>query len=982
MNFSLLIHSSFFCAASRKVIIPFALLLCTGLNAQQKQGPSLVESVFQQPAANQYKPLTWWHWINGNVTKSGIRKDLVDMKEKGIGGVQFFDAHMYLPPGPVRYGTKEWYDHVRFAIQVCDSLGLEFYMMNSPGWSGSGGPWVTLEQSMKKMVFSETTVATEGTTTIIPRPEAYKGFYKDIAILAIRSGIKSITSEELLKRNCMAKMPFLPKEIPGDDTADALQDNDIIDVGRYFDVVANTLCWQPPAGNWIILRFGYTSTGKVVHPAVPEGTGYEVDKLDTAAVAFQFEQTAGRMIREVGSYTGKTFKGILFDSFEGGFQNWTAAMPSLFRQLKGYDLTGYLPVLTGRKVGSERLSYAFLWDFHDALTRLFARNYYGTMQQLAKRHRLEVFAEGQGGPMSPPFVDAYVDVPMNEFWTGGNITGRANQIKQSVSIANVLGKNLVGAESFTSTPENGKWQNTPYRVKRTGDYAFVYGINKLIFHTYTHQPFDLEPGFTMGRYGMHFGRTNTWWKYAGAWINYLSRCQYLLQQGRMVTDICLLFPRDAVYEFIPNTPRVSDGYNYDICYPDYLARAKWIDNRLQLPSGASYRLLVLPEYGYMTYTTLQDIYRLLTAGCIVSGPPPKAMPDRDGIMLHQKEFDTLVQKLWGRLDGKGNTAAYIGKGQLFYGKPLSEILHQYNLTEDLRFTGTGSSDTLKYIHRNTGDADIYFISNQTDSNTSFNAVFSVKGKLPELWDPVSGNIKPVDDFEVHDNTIRLALTLAPSGSIFVVFSNMLTAGKGKPHATVKNDKPVAMPVNGKWTVEFLDGRGAPARITLPALSSWSLSTDSNIRYYSGRAAYHNNFVLTEKQIKQYKTIQLNLGDIADIGEVIINGRLAGTVWTKPYAADISALIKPGRNELRIIIANRWINRLIGDENIPVNYQYQFDGTKFTNGRMLKWPDWMYDPSKPRNDQRHSFTTWKHYSAGDTLVASGLLGPVRLLMYSR
>lgn len=957
------------------------LLLGLQVNAQDRQSYTLSESVFQHPDLNEYKPLTWWHWINGNVTKDGIRRDLLDMKDKGIGGVQLFDTHMYLPPGPVRYGSKEWYGHVRFAMQICDSLGLEFYMSNSPGWSGSGGPWITLDQSMKKLVYSETNVPAGNTASImLSRPQAYQDYYKDVAVIAIPAG-KAAVSQELITRNGMAKMPYPPENVPKEDTTNALQPNDIIDVTSYFNTTTNKLDWERPRGNWIILRFGYTSTGAKLHPAVEEGTGYEVDKLDTAAVRFQFEQTVGRMIKEAGKYTGKTFKGILFDSFEGGFQNWTATFPDQFKKLKGYNLFKYLPVLTGRKVGSERVTYAFLWDFHDVLTRLFAINYYGTMQKLAHRSHLEMFIEGQGGPMSPAYVDAYADVPMNEFWTTG-LAARASLIKQTVSIAQVLGKNMVGAESFTATPEGGKWQNTPGSMKIAGDYAFVLGINKFIFHTYTHQPFNLEPGFTMGRYGTHFGRTNTWWPYAGAWINYISRCQYLLQQGRTVTDVCLLFPREAVYAFPPKMPGVPEGYDYGICYPDYLATAKWVNNRLQLPSGASYKMLVLPEYSYMTLATLKDIYRLLMEGCIVSGAPPDAAPDMERTVKDKTAYNELVKKIWENLDGKSNITRSVGKGKIFRGKPIAEILHQYNFQKDFRIINTTSGDSVKYTHRSTGNAEIYFLSNQTNSKTSFQAAFRVKDLLPEFWEPVSGKVYEADVFKVENGCTQLPISLPPSGSVFVVFRKPLSLKNPKTNKTTAKDKPLTLQIEDNWTVEFLDGRGAPAKIAMPALESWSVNVDSNIRYYSGKAGYTNRFTLSDNQIKQYKTFLLDLGDMADIGEVFVNGRSAGVIWTKPYEADISSFVKKGLNEIKVVIANRWINRLIGDENVPSGYEYEQGGSKFTKGRMRKWPDWMYDSTKQQNTGRYTFTTWKHYSKNDQLVKSGLLGPVIIKCYNK
>lgn len=945
----------------------------------EEQAAFLSTAVFKNPELNIYKPLTWWHWINGNVTKDGIRKDLTDMKNKGIGGAQLFDTHMYLPPGPVRYGSEKWYEHVRFAIQICDSLGLEFYMANSPGWSGSGGPWITLDQSMKQLVYSETKIFAGDKVPIrLLRPQTYKGYYKDVAILAIPAR-KVVVSKEFTSRNGMASVPYLPSKVPDNDTISALQTYDIIDITPYYDTAANKLNWKPPHGKWIILRFGYTTTGKKLHPAVDEGAGYEVDKLDTAAVRFQFEQTIGRMIKEAGDYTGKTFKGVLFDSFEGGFQNWTASLPDQFQKIKGYSLLPYLPVFAGRKVGSDRLTYAFLWDFHDVLTKLLAVNYYGTMQKLAQKSHLQLFIEGQGGPMSPAYVNAYADVPMNEFWTLG-LDNRVPLIKQTVSIAQILGKNIIGAESFTATPEGSKWQNTPTSLKKTGDHAFALGINKFIFHTYTHQPFNLEPGFTMGRYGTHFGRMNTWWSFAGAWINYLARCQYLLQQGRTVADVCLLFPRDVVYSFAPNTPAVPQGYNYSICYPDYLTKAKWLKNRLQFPSGASFKMLVLPNYGYMELATLKNIYRLLTEGCIIWGTPPKAAPGMVDV-ADTLVYNKLVQKIWGGLDGKHNTTKIVGKGRVFRGRPIAEVLHQYGVQEDIKIL-KDSPDSIKYLHRSTGNTEIYFISNQADQEISFQAVFRVKKDLiPEFWNPVAGNIYRQTVFKVENNGISLPISLPPSGSVFVIFRKLRLDDKPAANNGLGKDSPFSLRIKDNWTVAFLDGRGAPAKIKMPHLTSWSENVDSNIRYYSGRAAYTNTFTLSENQFCQYKTFLLDLGDIADIAEVFVNGKSAGVTWTKPYQANISALVKKGINEIKIVVANRWVNRLIGDENIPSDYEYEQGDRKFTKGRILKWPDWMYDSAKQKSTQRYTFTTWSHYSKKDQLVKSGLLGPVKIKCYA-
>jgi hypothetical protein len=290
------------------------------------------------------RPLGWWHWINGNVTQEGIAADLEAAAKAGMGGVQLFDVEIYLPPGPVRYGTDSWHEHVRFAMRKAAALGLEFHIMNTPGWSASGGPWVTPERSMKRLVWTETAV-TGGAALdrLLPLPDLkpfYSGrgvpkdkFYREIAVLAVPAtterigdlGRKIGWESKPITRAGMADRPGIPLE-------------QVINLTSRLDREGRVRATLPP-GEWIVLRFGYTTTGKTNHPAVPEGHGLEIDKLDAAEVTFQFEQALGRLLREAGPLAGSTFNGLLFDSFEGGFQNWTATFPEQFKALKGYDLS-------------------------------------------------------------------------------------------------------------------------------------------------------------------------------------------------------------------------------------------------------------------------------------------------------------------------------------------------------------------------------------------------------------------------------------------------------------------------------------------------------------------------------------------------------------------------------------------------------------------------------------------------------------------
>jgi hypothetical protein len=1136
-----------------RLILLTIFLFVVKISISQDKGV-LIQKNFANPE-NISKPLTWWHWINGNVTKEGIKKDLIDMKRVGIGGVQMFDTHMYLPKGPVRYGQDIWHEHVQYAIRMCDSLGIEFYMTNSPGWSGAGGPWISLEKSMKQLVYSETDANPLLQKDInLSSPYANLGFYKDITVIAvpaidgeeeIRKKIKTVTSSDgktlkevydedystgvtssafkkgnsyilfqftspivlnsitfdmrsivekigfagsievstdgikykeinkfnykdhfaksanftvsfastnlnflrikldgtknyqlteiklrnlrnitdWYKRTGMSKAPFLNQNLIIKENFQGILQNQIIDLGKYFDPKTGNLVWKNmPAGRWTILRFGYTTTAHKIHPAVDEGTGYEVDKLDPDAVEFQFNQSLGRVIKEAGNLTGKTFKGILFDSFEGGFQNWTEKMPQEFQQRKGYDIKGYLPVLVGRTVETGFKSSAFLWDFQQALSDMFAENYYQIMQRLAHKNNLIIFSETQGGPMSPSNGNRFVDVPMNEFWTEG-AEKREKVIKQTVSIANVLGKNLVGAESFTSKPEFGKWQNLPNNLKKLGDYAFALGINKFIFHTYTHQPYEnILPGFTMGRYGTHFGRTNTWWKYAPEWGDYLGRSQYLLQQGIIVSDICYLFPNDAVYEFPSWVSKIPEGINYDIIYPRYLEGLKINGKELSLSSGAKYKLMILPDYPYMTLETLQKLNTLLLQGASLLGPPPISPPDMAGFTKGKTEFDQLVKEIWGDLNGKTKNEKKHGNGTIYWGKAIEEILKDNAITPDVIYNNI-ATDSLKYIHRTGNDFDVYFVTNQADSTASLNLSLRVKGKQPEIWDGLTGDSWKVSVFDTIGGRTNIPLRIEPQGSVFVVFRDKLSKdftknimvnatgdtkslsnlpeaislykskylindnaildfqyNSGKTErikvAKVKSEITIQTP----WTVKFLDGRGAPESITMPSLQLWNKNSNTDIRHYSGTAEYINNFIITDK-ILDREVCMLQLDEIYDIAEVFINNKPVDVIWKKPYRLDVTPYLKTGENEIRIKVVNRWINRLIGDEYIAIDAKYDASGSKFSIGRLLELPEWLNNKNVERKDKRYTFATWKHYDKTSPLVNSGLLGEVKLVFYT-
>nr|WP_236778482.1 glycosyl hydrolase [Pseudalgibacter alginicilyticus] len=987
----------------------FCIAISSCVNTQVSKTDTL-KSGFTSPP-REAKPLVWWDWVNGNVTKEGIKADLLDMKRVGIGGAQLFDLEVYMPKGPVRYGTDDWFEHVNYAMHIADSLGLEFHVMNCPGWSASGGPWNTPEKSMKQIVWSETHIEGGGEQIIeLPLPEIKHDYFEDIAVLAV-----PVNSHDRLE-NWENKIAFSKTPLKRDmDSKEAdnkaIQKHQVLNLSTKLSDDGMLTC-NLPAGNWIIMRFGFTSTGSTNHPAVPEGHGLECDKLDVESVKFQFDKALGRIIKNAQPYLGSTFKGLVFDSFEGGYQNWTKDFPNQFERINGYDLTPYLPILAGVIIDSKVTTEAILYDFRGTIDKLIAENYFKTMQDLAHENKLVTYAESQGGPLNPFTVNEYVDVPMNEFWLR-NYIQRVPLMKQSAASAHLYNKSVVGAESFTAIPEYGKWQSTPFTLKRAGDCAFTAGINRFIFHTYIHQPYDyLKPGFTMGRYGTHFGRQSAWWAYAKDWIDYISRSQFLLQQGKTITDIGVLLSNDMRYDIPGGDIKAPLGYDLTMAYPQHLDNSKVVNGVIELSDLAHCEMLVLNDRSsYMDIATLKNLYRLVNEGAIIAGKPPMSPPGYKEIENSMDEFNELVDKIWGGLDDD-HASKSIGKGKVWNTTNLDKIVTITDLKPDLEFIPNQQIDSLRYIHKKIDDTDVYFVTNLSSALQSVKVSIRITGKKPELWDAATGKTSDVPIYKVSNST-EIPFNLEAGGSRFIVFRDKLPSkwiAKVEPdiletletNYLVKGDKQLKivysddsikthltkecsepMDLSKSWQVTFIEGRGAPSEaVAFESLMSWTEHSNEDIKYYSGIAEYAKTFTLPNNYINKGQRCILKLGDVYDVAQVSINGHKPVIVWKKPAELDVTDMLVNGENKITIGVANRWINRLIGDEQIETDILYREGSGKFTTGVIEAFPDWMRDEQRAKEEnKRHTFTTWKHYTADAPLKKSGLLGPVQLEVYN-
>jgi hypothetical protein len=717
------------------------------------------------------------------------------------------------------------------------------------------------------------------------------------------------------------------------------------------------LVWEVPPGDWTVLRLGHTPTGRKNAEATAEGSGPEVDKMAAAKVRAHLDAFIGPLITEVGASGARSFKTAHLDSWEALCANWTPAMSAEFRARRGYSLEPYFPVLTGRVVDSVETSERFLWDYRRTIADLIAENHFGTIRAELNRRGLRLQAEALG-PNLITIGDAFqckaeVDTPMAEFWTGRDT---APDCKEAASSAHLHGKSVVPAEAFTAV--TGNWTEHPYSLKATGDRAFCRGINQFVFHRFVHNPWpERAPGMTMGRYGINFEPTATWWDYARAWIDYLARCQFLLRQGVAVADLLYYVGEQAPSRLEPRDsliPAVPQGFDFDGCGTgELLSLLRVRHGRLVTPSGMEYRVLVLPSAATMTPRVAAKVGALVQEGAVVVGPRPTGSPSLAGQPAADREVRALAAVAW---DGSARRHV-IASGD------LGAVLRKLDLAPDFEAADVAAG-AVDYTHRRIGDADLYFVSNQTEQRLDFRARFRVAGRQPELWDAATGGRRGAAFQRLGEDRTEVPLRLEPRASIFVFFRTPVSA----PGRSGRNwdEFSTLAELRGPWAVRFDPRWGGPAEAKFSELTSWSAHSDPGIRYYAGTATYVKEFEANSAPGR----VALSLGRVAVVARVRLNGHDLGVLWAPPYRVEITGQVRPGTNRLEVQVANLWPNRLIGDEQRPPDCEWT------PPGAIAAIPDWVRE-GKPSPTGRLTFATWRHYTATSPLLESGLRGPVRL-----
>ena len=622
-----------------------------------------------------------------------------------------------------------------------------------------------------------------------------------------------------------------------------------------------TLEWDVPAGEWRVIRFGYTLTGKKNGPAPKEATGLEVDKMDPEAWDRYFHNYLEMYKDATGGKMGAHgIQNLLLDSFEAWWDTWTPRMEEEFEARRGYALLPWMPALSGEILGSPEETEKFLFDWRRTIGELHAANY-ERLHAFVKEYGLQnLYLESQENGrvylVDGMDVKKQASIPMAACWAPLNEHARHStasmafaDIKESASVANIYGKKYVSAESMTTDGYEGfALRFSPSSLKNVIDFEFWAGVSRVYVHESSHQPLDdCKPGLGLLQYGQWFTRHETWAEQAIAWTDYLARNCYMLSQGANVADILVYYGEDTNVTGRYGAKRFPcpQGYNYDFINPSGLFDVCVKGGRIVAPSGASYAVLCLDNAGLPESEEVRARIEELKA--------------QGAVVCTKETLDAALEKT-----------------------PADVV----------------APDGIRFVHRRAGDADIYWINKPSEDFSTVELSLRCSGRKPMAWNPVDGSARELSYKQEGGRTL-VSLDMVPDDVQFVVLSGKAEASFELP---AKSEASLVA-VDGAWTLSF------PGRTIEGAVpGDYADYPYEDVKYFSGTASYTTTLALDSVPAEAV----LDLGEVHDLAEIFVNGEKAGIVWKKPFAIDVAALLRDGDNALEVRITNTWANRMVGD----------------------------------------------------------------------
>ncbi len=985
----------------------FGLFSCKTRNHENAIYETIKANFLNPPASA--RPKVYWWCLNGNIDTVRAKQELTAMKESGIGGFDLFEIgvpveDVMIPGGPA-FLSDESLEIIKYVVNEAGRLDLSVGLNLASSWN-AGGSWIVPEHGGKSLYVSKTRMKgnSYAQNISIPFPEIK---FPSTDIIGA-SGKPMIPFQENGKPAYYEEVAILA--IPADIDKHKLDTAQIIDVTRFFDSGKDLLNWKAPPGDWEIHRYICSNSGQHLVLPSPLSDGLTVDHFDSTAVRTHLMYIINRLQPVLGDFRSSALESFYLASYEARGFVWTSTLPSEFKKLNGYEIFKFIPSLFDNEIFPAETTDRIQSDFKKTLSELMIKNLYKNSKEICNRYGLEINCEAGGpgfplynGPAEPLKALGALDIPRGEFWInhsrvykdgkGKNDIDILRVVKEVAAASHIYEKVIVEEEAFTSFQH---WQEGPKDMKPFGDRAFCEGMNRIVFHGFSHNPNGSGfPGYVYHA-GTHFNDKRVWWPKVKPFIDYVSRLSSVFQETDFVADVVYYYGDKVPNSATPKNTHFSagPGFDYEVINTEILLNSLSVkDGKLVLSSGGNFSLLALENEGAVNPEVLIKLNELANQGAVIIGQKPYKITSNRSSSCTEEEAINLINQLWTNV---GPSEDINLKGRIFSGTEPAKMLNMLHVSPDFDYPDK-ESYLLDFIHYNKNEIDFYFICNTSDELVSRQCRFRQKDKVPEIWDPVSGEIIPVDIYNIENEYINIPLTMAPYGSKIIAFKE----AKGRPHnSQIKhnslhpplleftkdgililedgnfelleeqqsksiNNSLQTQTVEGAWELSFTEGFGAPDKIDLPALTSWTNSEIEGVKYYSGTATYKKKFRFESiTRSADNQKIYLDLGDLSKVGEVWLNDQHLGITWTKPFRFDVTNYIKSGDNYLVIEVSNTWSNRLKGDA---------ITGEDFTNTNITN----TIIPVKGLEPGDQTLVPW----ADVPLIESGLLGPVKIIAVS-
>lgn len=903
----------------------------------------------------------------------------------GITGFDLFEIgsrDKMVKSGPA-FMSDESVEYIKFVVNEAGKAGLTVGLNLASSWN-AGGSWIEAQNGSKSLYCSVLRIkGSSGIQNIkIPFPE----------INFLRSELIGGTGKSLIPLRADGRPKYYEEiallAIPAGVRKNALDTAKIIDVSRYFDPQNDELKWEAPSGEWTINRYICSNSGQQLVLPSPYSAGLTIDHFDSTAVRVHLMYIINRLRPVLGDFRNTALKSFYLASYEARGLVWSSTLPREFKKLHGYDIRKYLPLFFSDTLFSQETALKVQEDFRKTLSEMMITNLYKKAKSICNSYGLKINCEAGGpgyplynGPAEPLKALGALDLPRGEFWVNHSRYYKDTNGKDSIDILRVVKevaaashiyeRRIVEEEAFTSFEH---WMEGPFDLKPFGDRAFCEGMNRVVFHGFTHNPAGTGYPGIVYHAGTHMNTKRVWWPHINGFIDYLSRLSYIFQEADFFSDVLYYYGDRLPNSVTPKNThfKVGPGYDYEVINTEVLLDKLTVkDGKFVLPNGSVFSILALENEEIINPDVLSRLDKFARQGGVILGKKPVKVADKKGNPYSGVSGTKLINELWTDIDNSSNFRVRT-KGRIYSGITPLEMLTILGIPSDLDYNDKESC-LLDYIHYQKNDIDFYFIRNTIDQWISRECGFRLLKKVPEIWDPMTGEIIPVHIYYEDGKYIRLPVTLAPFGSTLIAFkkgvvtehyTEVSPSGKNPPliqftadgihffeegsyelygpsgSRKVENHIDV-IKINGPWAIHFSGGWGAPDSVLLPELISWTDHKFPGIKYYSGEGKYRKKFSyeMSPEQSKEVKVF-IDLGEISETAELRINGKYMGITWAKPHIFDITGFIKNGENLLEIKVANTWCNRIIGDAITGEKYT----STNITRVGLLTWDQVPLNPS--------------------------------------